>query len=83
MGSEVFHTLKKELSAAGLSPVSATRAALRPNISSTRDALDFILKAVEKAGYARARTSCLALDCAATEYFKDGKYVLSGEGQNR
>ncbi|WP_308434619.1 phosphopyruvate hydratase, partial [Seohaeicola zhoushanensis] len=52
-----------------------------PNLSSTRDALDFILKAIEKAGYKPGEDIYLALDCAATEYFKDGKYVLSGEGK--
>jgi enolase len=82
MGSEVFHTLKKELSAAGgCPPASATRAASRPISRSTRDALDFILKAIEKAGYKPGDDIMLALDCAATEYFKDGKYVLAGEGK--
>jgi enolase len=51
MGSEVFHTLKKELSAAGHNTASATRAASRPNLPTTRDALDFIMRSVEKAGY--------------------------------
>jgi enolase len=52
-----------------------------PDISSTRDALDFILKSIEKAGYTPGDDIMLALDCAATEYFKDGKYVLAGEGK--
>ncbi|MFT7441290.1 MAG: enolase [Sulfitobacter sp.] len=52
-----------------------------PNISSTRDALDFILKSIEKAGYKPGEEIHLALDCAATEYYKDGNYVLSGEGK--
>jgi enolase len=81
MGSEVFHTLKKELSAAGLSTGIGDEGGFAPNLSSTRDALDFILKAVEKAGYAPGDDIMLALDCAATEYFKDGMYVLSGEGK--
>jgi enolase len=81
MGSEVFHTLKKELSAAGLSTGIGDEGGFAPNLSSTRDALDFILKAVEKAGYAPGEDIMLALDCAATEYFKDGKYVLAGEGK--
>jgi enolase len=81
MGSEVFHTLKKELSAAGLSTGIGDEGGFAPNLSSTRDALDFILKAVEKAGYAPGDDIMLALDCAATEYFKDGRYVLSGEGK--
>jgi len=81
MGSEVFHTLKKELSAAGLSTGIGDEGGFAPNLSSARDALDFILKAVEKAGYRPGEDICLALDCAATEYFKGGKYVMKGEGK--
>ncbi len=81
VGSEVFHTLKKELSAAGLSTGIGDEGGFAPDISSTRDALDFILKSVEKAGYTPGDDVMLALDCAATEYFKDGKYVLAGEGK--
>ena len=81
MGSEVFHTLKKELSAAGYSTGIGDEGGFAPNLSSTRDALDFILKSVEKAGYKPGKDIMLALDCAATEYFKDGKYVLAGEGK--
>ena len=81
MGSEVFHTLKKELSAAGMSTGLGDEGGFAPNIASTRDALDFVLKSIEKAGYKPGDDICLALDCAATEYFKDGKYVLSGEGK--
>ncbi|WP_171174129.1 phosphopyruvate hydratase [Ruegeria sp. HKCCD8929] len=81
MGSEVFHTLKQELSAAGLSTGIGDEGGFAPNIASTREALDFILKSVEKAGYKPGEEIYLALDCAATEYFKDGKYVLSGEGK--
>ncbi|MEO1155055.1 MAG: phosphopyruvate hydratase [Pseudomonadota bacterium] len=79
MGSEVFHTLKKELSAAGLSTGIGDEGGFAPNLSSTRDALDFILRSVEKAGYTPGDDIMLALDCAATEYYKDGNYVLSGE----
>ena len=81
IGSEVFHTLKKELSAAGLSTGIGDEGGFAPNLSSTRDALDFILKAVEKAGYVPADDIVLALDCASTEYFKDGAYVMAGEGK--
>jgi len=81
MGSEVFHTLKAELSAAGLSTGIGDEGGFAPNLSSTRDALDFILKSIEKAGYRPGEEIYLALDCAATEYFKDGKYVLAGEGK--
>jgi len=81
MGSEVFHTLKKELSDAGLSTGIGDEGGFAPNLSSSRDALDFILKSIEKAGYKPGEDMHLALDCAATEYFKDGKYVLAGEGK--
>jgi enolase len=81
MGSEVFHTLKKELSAAGLSTGIGDEGGFAPDISSTRDALDFILRSIEKAGYTPGDDMMLALDCAATEYFKDGVYVLVGEGK--
>ena len=81
MGAEVFHTLKKELSAAGLATGVGDEGGFAPNLSSTRDALDFILRAIETAGYKPGEEIFLALDCAATEYFKDGKYVLAGEGK--
>lgn len=82
MGSEVFHTLKGELSAAGLSTGIGDEGGFAPNLSSTRDALDFVLKSIEKAGYKPGDDMVLALDCAATEYYKDGKYELSGEGKS-
>ncbi|KAA0920633.1 phosphopyruvate hydratase [Aquicoccus porphyridii] len=81
MGAEVFHILKKELSAAGLATGVGDEGGFAPNLSSTRDALDFILKSIEKAGYKPGDDIHLALDCAATEYFSDGKYVMSGEGK--
>ena len=81
MGSEVFHTLKKELSAAGLSTGIGDEGGFAPNLSSTRDALDFVLKSIEKAGYTPGEDIYLALDCASTEYYKDGKYVLAGENK--
>jgi enolase len=80
MGSEVFHTLKKELSEAGLATGVGDEGGFAPNLNSTRDALDFILKSIEKAGYKAGDDIMLALDCAATEYFKDGKYEMAGEG---
>ncbi|WP_290688962.1 MULTISPECIES: phosphopyruvate hydratase [unclassified Haematobacter] len=82
MGSEVFHTLKKELSAAGLSTGIGDEGGFAPALSSARDALDFILKSVEKAGYRVGEDIFLALDCASTEYFKGGKYELEGEGKS-
>jgi enolase len=81
IGSEIFHTLKKELSSAGLSTGIGDEGGFAPNLSSARDALDFILRAVEKAGYTPGDDVMLALDCAATEYFKDGQYVMEGEGK--
>ena len=81
MGAEVFHTLKKQLSAAGLATGVGDEGGFAPNLSSTREALDFILKSIEKAGYRPGEDIHLALDCAATEYYKGGKYVLSGEGK--
>ncbi|MEL7164413.1 MAG: phosphopyruvate hydratase [Pseudomonadota bacterium] len=82
MGSEVFHTLKKELSDAGLSTGIGDEGGFAPDISSTRAALDFILQSIEKAGYKPGEDIYLALDCAATEYFKDGTYEFSGEGKS-
>ena len=77
----MFHTLKKELISAGLSTGIGDEGGFAPDISSTRDALDFILKSIEKAGYNPGDDVYLALDCAATEYFKDGAYVFAGEGK--
>ena len=81
MGSEVFHTLKAELRSSGLSTSVGDEGGFAPNISSTRDALDFILKSIENAGYKAGKDIYLALDCASTEYFCDGKYHLSGENK--
>ena len=81
MGSEVFHTLKAELSTSGLSTSVGDEGGFAPNISSTRDALDFILKSIENAGYNAGEDIYLALDCASTEYFCEGKYHLSGENK--
>ncbi len=80
-GSEVFHTLKKELAGAGYNTGIGDEGGFAPALSSTRDALDFIVKSIEKAGYAPGDDICLALDCAATEYYRDGRYVMAGEGR--
>ena len=82
MGAEVFHTLKKELHAAGLATGVGDEGGFAPNLSSARDALDFIVKSIEKAGYKPGVDIYLALDCAATEFFKNGKYELEGEGKS-
>ena len=83
VGSEVFHTLKKELSDAGFSTSIGDEGGFAPNLSSTRVALDFILKSIEKAGYKPGEDIYLALDCASTEYFKNGKYEMIGENASR
>ena len=80
MGSEVFHTLKKELTKAGLSTGLGDEGGFAPNLSSTTAALDLILQSIEKAGYKPGQDIYLALDCASTEYFKNGKYEMVGEG---
>jgi enolase len=80
MGSEVFHTLKKGLSAQGLSTGLGDEGGFAPNLSSTTAALDLILQSIEKAGYKAGEDIYLALDCASSEYFKGGKYEMKGEG---
>ena len=80
-GSEIFHTLKKLLSDAGLNTNVGDEGGFAPNISGTDEALSLIMKAIEKAGYKPGEDVALALDCAATEYFKDGKYNMAGEGK--
>jgi enolase len=80
-GSEIFHTLKKGLSEKGLATSVGDEGGFAPNIASTSDALDFIMSSIEKAGYKPGDDVMLALDCAATEFYKDGKYDISGEGR--
>jgi enolase len=81
MGAEVFHVLKKELHQAGHATGVGDEGGFAPGLRSAREALDFILAAIEKAGFKPGDDMMLALDCAATEYFKDGQYVLEGEGK--
>jgi enolase len=81
MGSEVFHTLKKALSAAGYNTNVGDEGGFAPNLASTDDAIGFVMKAIESAGYKPGEDMFLALDAASTEFFKDGKYVLEGEGK--
>ncbi|RVV99384.1 phosphopyruvate hydratase [Mesobaculum littorinae] len=80
MGSEIFHTLKKELTDTGLSTGLGDEGGFAPMLGSTREALDFILKSVEKAGYAAGDDIMLALDCASTEYYDGTNYQMKGEG---
>jgi enolase len=82
MGAEVFHTLKADLIAAGLSTGIGDEGGFAPNISSSRAALDFIMQAIEKAGYKPGEDIYLALDCAASEYCKNGIYEMKGEGKS-
>ncbi len=81
-GAEVFHTLKKELKAAGHSTNVGDEGGFAPNLASADEDIGFILKAIEKAGYTPGDDIALALDCAATEYFKAGKYELAGENKS-
>jgi enolase len=79
-GAEVFHTLKKGLHEKGLATAVGDEGGFAPNLASTRDALDFVMASIEKAGFNPGTDIKLALDCASTEFFRDGKYEISGEG---
>ena len=79
-GAEVFHTLKKGLHDKGLATAVGDEGGFAPNLSSTRAALDFIMESIAKAGFKAGEEVALALDCAATEFFKNGKYEIGGEG---
>jgi len=82
MGTEVFHTLKKALSSAGHNTNVGDEGGFAPNLESTDAAIGFVMKAIETAGYKPGEDMYLALDAASTEFFKDGKYVLEGEGRS-
>ncbi|MXO90182.1 phosphopyruvate hydratase [Pontixanthobacter aquaemixtae] len=81
-GAEVFHTLKKGLAEKGLATAVGDEGGFAPDLASTRDALDFIMASIEKAGFKPGEDVALALDCASSEFFKDGKYEISGEGKS-
>ena len=81
-GSEIFHTLKKGLSEKGLSTSVGDEGGFAPALNSTIDALDFIMQSIERAGYKPGEDVMLALDCAATEFFKNGRYEMVGEGKS-
>jgi enolase len=83
MGVEVFQTLKSALKSAGHNTNVGDEGGFAPNLKSAEAALDFVMQAIEKAGYKPGEDVMLALDCAATEFFKDGKYVYAGEGKTR
>jgi enolase len=82
-GAEVFHTLKAGLKAAGHNTNVGDEGGFAPNLPSAEAALDFVMKAIEKAGYKPGKDMMIALDCASTEFFKDGSYVYEGEGKKR
>lgn len=81
MGAEIFHSLKKVLSAKGLSTAVGDEGGFAPNLSSNEEALKVITQAVESAGYEMNKDVTLALDCAASEFYVDDKYDLKGEGK--
>ncbi|KQM41398.1 phosphopyruvate hydratase [Sphingomonas sp. Leaf10] len=81
-GSEIFHTLKKGLSEKGLATSVGDEGGFAPALNSTIDALDFIMQSIERAGYKPGDDVMLALDCAATEFFKGGRYEMVGEGKS-
>ena len=82
IGSEIFHTLKKGLSAEGHNTNVGDEGGFAPNLASADEALGFIMRSIEKAGYKPGEDVFLGLDCAATEYYKNGKYEMKGEGKS-
>ena len=82
-GSEIFHTLRSELKKAGHNTNVGDEGGFAPDLPSAEAALDFLMQATNKAGYEPGKQVMFALDCAATEFFKDGKYVYQGEGKTR
>lgn len=80
-GAEVFHSLKKQLSQAGLNTNVGDEGGFAPAVSSSQEALDYIMKAIEGAGYTAGQDVVIALDAASTEFYKDGKYNLQGENK--
>ena len=82
-GAEIFHTLRGALKDAGHNTNVGDEGGFAPNLPSAEAALDFVIKAIEKAGYKPGEDVALALDPASTEFFKDGAYVYEGEGKTR
>ncbi len=81
-GAEIFHALKKLLHDAGHNTSVGDEGGFAPNLASTEDAIGFVMRAIEKAGTSRAMKWALAIDAASTEFFKNGKYELAGEGKS-
>jgi enolase len=82
-GAEIFHTLKSALKKAGHNTNVGDEGGFAPNLPSAEAALDFVMQSIEQAGYKAGNDIYLAMDCAATEFFKGGKYVYEGEGKTR
>jgi len=82
-GAEIFHTLKAQLKSAKLNTNVGDEGGFAPNLKSAEAALDFVMQAIAKAGYKPGGDVMLALDCAATEFYKDGSYDYEGEGKKR
>ena len=82
MGAEIFHTLRKALKDAGHATNVGDEGGFAPNLKSAEEALSFIMKSIEGAGYKPGDEVALALDCAATEFYKGGKYAMEGEGKS-
>jgi enolase len=83
MGAEIFHTLKSALKKAGHNTNVGDEGGFAPNLPSAEAALDFVMKSIDQAGFKAGKDVYLAMDCAATEFFKGGKYVYEGEGKTR
>ncbi len=81
-GTEVFHNLKSVLSKKGMSTAVGDEGGFAPDLSSNEEAIEVILQAIENAGFTAGKDIYLGLDCAASEYYKDGKYVLAAEGKS-
>jgi len=80
MGSEIFHTLKKIIGAAGMSTAVGDEGGFAPNVANHEAAIELILKAIDEAGYEAGSQVLLGLDCASSEFYRDGQYHLAGEG---
>ena len=82
VGAEVFHNLKKVLNSKGLATGVGDEGGFAPNLESNSEGFELIMEAIEKAGYVPGKDVCLAIDVAASEFYKDGKYILAGEGRS-
>jgi enolase len=80
-GAEIFHTLKSVLSERGLSTAVGDEGGFAPNLPSNESALEVIMEAIDKSGYVAGKDVCLGLDCAASEFYKDGQYIFASENR--